>query len=571
MTRMQGTLSSSSFTAGRFSVGARPTLLTVIAVLVAAAIALPVLVVLQNIFIPSVTTEGTWRHLTQTVLGDYVLNSLLLMAGVAFGVMFGGVLTAWLTTMCRFPGRRVFEWALLLPMAMPAYVMAYAYTDLLQFSGPVQTLLREWMGWHAGQYWFPDVRSLGGAVVMFSLVLYPYVYLLARAAFLEQSDSMLEMARVSGYGPVGTFLHVALPLARPGIVAGTALALMETLADFGTVAYFGVQTFTTGIYRAWFSLGDHTAAAQLSAALLVFVFLVLLIERVTRARASFYSSSQRKQLRNVHELRGLWMPVAVVFCAIPVVFGFLLPAGVMLHMALTAGDAQFGARYVQLTFNTVTLAVITALLAVALALAVGYAARSGGAAVRIANRIAGLGYAVPGAVIAVGVLIPITRLDHVLAGMVESITGSNPGLLLTGGVAALVYAYLVRFFAVALQAVDAGLSKITPNMDSAARSLGFGPAATLARVHAPLLWRSALTAGLLVCVDVMKELPATFVMRPFNFDTLAVQAYNLASDERLAEASTAALTIVVVGLVPLIVLSRMMLEPQRGGNVGRNA
>ncbi len=538
----------------------RPAFLTVIAVLVAVAIALPVLVVLQNVFVPS---QGTWRHLVQTVLGDYVVNSLLLMLGVAFGVIFGGVLTAWITTMCRFPGRRVFEWALLLPMAMPAYVMAYAYTDLLQFSGPLQTLLREAMGWQAGQYWFPDVRSLGGAVVMFSLVLYPYVYLLARAAFLEQSDSMLEMARVSGYSPWGMFVHMALPLARPGIVAGTALALMETLADFGTVSYFGVQTFTTGIYRAWFSLGDHTAAAQLSAALLGFVFLVLLIERVTRARAGFHNQSHRKQLRHVYPLRGKWVPLAVMFCAIPVVFGFLLPAGVMLHMALTHGDAQFGARYVRLTFNTVTLATLTALLAVMLALAVGYAARSGGTAVRAAQRIAGLGYAVPGAVIAVGVLIPITRLDHVMASAIESLTGANPGLLLTGGIVALVYAYLVRFFAVSLQAVDAGLSKITPNMDSAARSLGYGPLATLAHVHAPLLWRSALAAGLLVFVDVMKELPATFVMRPFNFDTLAVQAYNLASDERLAEASTAAMTIVVVGLVPLILLARMILDPHR--------
>ncbi len=538
----------------------RPSLLSVTAVVVAAAIALPVLVVLQNVLTPS---QGTWRHLAQTVLGEYVLNSLLLMAGVAAGVIFGGVLTAWITTMCRFPGRRVFEWALLLPMAMPAYVMAYAYTDLLQFSGPLQSALREWMSWRAGQYWFPDVRSLGGAIVMFALVLYPYVYLLARAAFLEQSDSMLEMARVSGYSPRGTFLHVALPLARPGIVAGTALALMETLADFGTVSYFGVQTFTTGIFRAWFSLGDHTAAAQLSAALLGFVFLVLLIERSTRARAGFHNSSHRKQLRHVYQLQGVWAPLAVVFCAIPVVFGFMLPAGVMLHMALSSGDAQFGTRYLQLTFNTVTLAALTAALAVVLALAVGYAARSGSRAVRGANRVAGLGYAVPGAVIAVGVLIPITRLDHALAQMVQSLTHTDPGLLLTGGVAALVYAYLVRFFAVSLQAVDAGLSKITPNMDSAARSLGLGPAATLARVHAPLLWRSALAAGLLVFVDVMKELPATFVMRPFNFDTLAVQAYNLASDERLAEASTAALTIVAVGLVPLIALARMILDPHR--------
>ena len=558
MPSTQGSVSPLSL--GRFSPGARPTLLTVIAVLVASAIALPVLTVLQNLFVAS---QGTWRHLAQTVLSDYVLNSLVLMAGVAFGVIFGGVLTAWITTMCRFPGRRVFEWALLLPMAMPAYVMAYAYTDLLQFSGPLQTALREFMGWQGTQYRLPDVRSLGGAVVMFSLVLYPYVYLLARAAFLEQSDSMLEMARVSGYSPWGTFLHVALPLARPGIVAGTSLALMETLADFGTVSYFAVPTFTTGIYRAWFSLGDHTAAAQLSAALLGFVFLLLLIERMTRARASFYSASQRKQLRHVYRLRGAWVPLAVVFCGIPVVFGFLLPAGIMLHMALTSGDAQFGARYVQLTFNTVTLALLTATLAVLLALAVGYAARSGNLAVRAANRIAGLGYAVPGAVIAVGVLIPITRLDHVLAGAIESLTGANPGLLLTGGVAALVYAYLVRFFAVSLQAVEAGLSKITPNMDSAARSLGLGSAATLARVHAPILWRSALAAGLLVFVDVMKELPATFVMRPFNFDTLAVQAYNLASDERLAEASTAALTIVAVGLIPLIALARMILDPQR--------
>ena len=558
MSSTQGTVSS--LTAIRLSAGTSPAALTVVAVMVAAAIALPVLTVLQNVFVPS---QGAWRHLAQTVLGDYVANSLLLMLGVAVGVMFGGVMTAWITTMCRFPGRRIFEWALLLPMAMPAYVMAYAYTDLLQFSGPLQTLLREFTGWRGGQYWFPDVRSLVGAMVMFSLVLYPYVYLLARAAFLEQSDGMLEMARICGYGPWGTFLRVALPLARPGIVAGTSLALMETLADFGTVSYFGVQTFTTGIYRAWFSLGDHTAAAPLSAALLGFVFLVLLLERLTRARARFYNTSHRKQLRHVYPLRGVWAPLAVAFCAIPVVFGFLLPAGVMLHMALTSGDAQFGARYVQLTLNTVTLAMLTAALAVTLALAVGYAARGGGVAVRAANRIAGLGYAVPGAVIAVGVLIPVTRLDHAVAAVWQSATGANPGLLLTGGIAALVYAYLVRFFAVSLQTIDAGLSKITPNMDSAARSLGLGPTATLARVHAPMLWRSALAAGLLVCVDVMKELPATFVMRPFNFDTLAVQAYNLASDERLAEASTAALTIVAVGLIPLIALARMILDPHR--------
>jgi iron(III) transport system permease protein len=312
-------------------------------------------------------------------------------------------------------------------------------------------------------------------------------------------------------------------------------------------------------------MGDPVAAAQLSAVLLGFVFLVLFIERVTRARASFHNTSHRKRLRNVYRLTGVRAVVAVLFCVTPLVLGFLMPAAILAKLALSAGDAQFGSRYLELTFNTVTLAAVTAALAVALALVVGYAARSTRSrTVALANRVAGMGYAVPGAVIAVGVLIPVTRLDHVLASWITQATGVAPGLLLTGGIAALVYAYLVRFFAVSLQAVEAGLTKVTPSMDSAARSLGYGPAATLAHVHAPLLWRSALSAALLVLVDVMKELPATFVMRPFNFDTLAVQAYNLASDERLAEAATPALTIVAVGLVPLIVLSRMMLRKEEG-------
>ena len=539
-----------------------PGALSLLAVMFALLLAVPVAVVLLNVFVPS---QGTWAHLAATVLPEYILNSLGLMLGVAYGVVTIGVTTAWLTTMCRFPGRRLLEWALLLPMAVPAYVMAYAYTDFLQFAGPVQSLLREWTGWGPRDYWFPDVRSLWGAVAMLSFVLYPYVYLLARAAFLEQSASMVEVARVSGYGPWRTFLRVALPLARPSIVAGTALALMETLADFGTVSYFGVQTFTTGIYRAWFSLGDHVAAAQLSATLLGFVFTVLLIERLSRGRAGFHNTAHRKRLHYPYRLRGFTAVIALIACTVPLVLGFFLPAGIMLHMAVTSGDAQFGTHYIELTFNTVMLAAITAALAVQLALLVGYAGRATASRlVRAANRIAGLGYAVPGAVIAVGVLIPVTRLDHALAAAIESITGASPGLILTGGITALVYAYLVRFFALSLQTIEAGLTKITPSMECAARSLGLGPAATLARVHAPLLWRSALIAGLLVFVDVMKELPATFVMRPFNFDTLAVQAFNLASDERLTEASTAALTIVAVGLLPLILLSRMMLQPRNG-------
>lgn len=534
-----------------------PATLASLAVVLALLLAVPVLVVLINVFVPS---HGTWSHLASTVLPDYVFNSLVLMLGVAYGVITIGVTTAWLTTMCSFPGRRILEWGLLLPMAVPAYVMAYAYTDFLQFTGPVQSALRAATGWSAADYWFPDVRSLPGAVAMLSFVLYPYVYLLARAAFLEQSESMLEAARISGIGPWGAFFRVALPLARPGIVAGTALALMETLADFGTVAYFGVQTFTTGIYRAWFSLGDPVAAAQLSATLLGFVFLVLFAERMTRGRASFHNVAHRRRVAYPYRLRGLKALLAFVASVVPLALGFFLPAAILLRMAFTSGDAQFGERYVELTFNTVTLAAVTAALAVVLALGAGYAGRMARRpAVKIANRVAGLGYAVPGAVIAVGVLIPVTRLDHALSAVIESMSGHSVGLVLTGGIAALIYAYLVRFFAVSLQTVEAGLTKITPSMDSAARSLGLGPAATLLKVHAPLLWRSALIAALLVFVDVMKELPATFVMRPFNFDTLAVQAFNLAADERLTEASTAALTIVAAGLLPIIALSRMML------------
>jgi iron(III) transport system permease protein len=543
----------------------RPNGLSAFAIAVAVALSVPVVVVVMNIFIPS---QGTWAHLAATVLPEYVRNSLGLLLGVAYGVVTIGVTAAWLTTMCQFPGRRLLEWALLLPMAVPAYVMAYAYTDLLQFSGPVQSFLRESMGWGVGDYWFPDVRSLPGAVAVLSFVLYPYVYLLARAAFLEQSESMLEVARASGYGAWRTFVHVALPLARPGIAAGTALALMEALADFGTVAYFGVQTFTTGIYRAWFSLADHVAAAQLSATLLGFVFLVLVVEHFSRGRAGFHDTAPRQRLAYPYRLTGLSALAAFIACAIPLVLGFFMPAAILTRLAFTSGDVEFGTRYVQLTFNTVTLALLTAGLAVALALFVGYAGRTTRSRwVAWSNRIAGLGYAVPGAVIAVGVLIPVTRIDHALADVVEWITGASAGLLLTGGIAALVYAYLVRFFAVSLQTVDAGLARITPNMDAAARSLGLGPGATLLRVHAPLLWRSTVVAGLLVFVDVMKELPATFVMRPFNFDTLAVQAFNFASDERLAEASTPSLTIVAAGLLPIILLSHIMLRRPGAGGV----
>ena len=533
--------------------------LAVVALAIAVLAAAPIASVWANLFAGG--TGDTWAHLAATVLPEYVANTLWLCLGVGCGVILVGVSTAWLVTMHDFPGRRVFEWALVLPMAVPAYVMAYTYTDLLQFVGPVQTALRETFGWQKGDYWFPDVRTLGGAIVMFTFVLYPYVYLLARTAFMERSSGMLEVGRSLGLGAWGSFFRISLPLARPAVAAGAALALMETLADYGTVAYFAVQTFTTGIYRAWFSLGDRAAAAQLSAALLGFVVLVLLLERLSRGRARFHNTTGRNRTPPERRLAGASAAGALFACAVPLLLGFLLPAGLLLKMALSEGDAQFGARFLQLSGNSFTLAALTALLAIGLAVILAYAARMSRSRLpQWMNRIVGLGYAVPGSVIAVGVLIPVTRLDNWLAQWIASWSGANPGLLLTGGIAALVYAYLVRFLAIALQTVEASLGKITPNMDDAARSLGLGQAATLKRVHLPLLRGSLLTAGLLVFVDVMKELPATLVMRPFNYDTLATQAYTLASDERLAEASTAALAIVAVGVLPLIAVSRQIAK-----------
>lgn len=532
--------------------------LLAVALIVAVLAALPVASVGLNIFVGG--TSATWSHLAQTVLPEYILNSLLLCLGVGLGVAVVGVTTAWLTAMHDFPGRCVFEWALVLPLAVPAYVMAYVYTDFLQFVGPLQAALRETFGWQHGDYWFPDIRTLPGAILMFVCVLYPYVYLLARAAFLERASGMLEAARTLGMGPWRAFFAVSLPLARPAIAAGMALALMETLADYGTVAYFAVQTFTTGIYRAWFSLGDRVAAAQLSASLLGFVAALILLERVSRGHARYHDSSgRRRATRQV--LRGWHALLAQIGCSIPVVVGFLLPAILLLRLAFGDSSEEAGnlsARFMTLARNSCLLAALAAAIAAAMALLLGFAAREGRHLSVLAGRVVGLGYAVPGSVIAVGVLIPVTRLDHWLADIWQQVGGTNPGLILTGGLAALVYAYLARFLAIALQTVEAGMARITPSMEAAARSLGSGPAETLRRVHLPLLRGSLLTAALLVFVDVMKELPATLVMRPFNFDTLATQTFTLAADERLAEASSAALAIVVVGLLPIIILARQI-------------
>jgi iron(III) transport system permease protein len=524
---------------------------------VAALIVAPLVTVVGSVFAPG---TGTWAHLASTVLPGYVVNTLLLLVGVTCGVVSIGVLAAWLVTAYRFPGQRLLEWALILPLAMPAYVMAYAYTDWLQFSGPVQSALRAVTGWQAREYWFPEIRSLHGAAAMLAFALYPYVYLLARTAFLEQSRSSLEAGRLAGLGAWGIFFRVALPLARPAIAAGTALALMETLADFGVVSYFAVETFTTGIFKAWLSMGDIVAAGQLATCLLGFVLVVLGLERLNRGAARYHDTTPRKA-QPPQRLGGIGAAAAFAACAAPVLFGFLLPAAILARLAIADPDARWDARVLTLVANSTTAAGITAVAAVTIAVAMAYAGRlSRSPVVAGANRAAALGYAIPGAVIAVGIMVPLGRLDNALAAWLQQAFGADVGLLFTGTITALVYAYLVRFLAVALQTVEAGLAKVTPSMDEAARSLGLGPATTLRRVHAPLLRASLLTAGLLVFVDTMKELPATFALRPFNFDTLAVAAYHLTKDERLAEAAVPALVIVAVGLVPLVFVSRRLMR-----------
>ena len=535
----------------------------VTAFLLAILVALPVLVVASSVFAPA---GDVWRHLSETVLSRYILNSAWLLLGVAIGTLVIGVGTAWLVTMYRFPARRSFEWLLLLPFAMPAYVLAYTYTGLFEFAGPVQAVLRDLFGWSTRQdYWFPEVRSLGGAIWMMTFVLYPYVYLLSRAAFLEQSVCVLEVSRTLGRTRLKTFYSVALPLARPGIVVGLSFALIETLNDFGTVQYFAVDTFTTGIFRTWIGLNEPIAAAQLAAVLMLFVLAVLVLERLSRGKAKVHATSTRHQAlpRYVLSRPMAWM--AAFSCFLPVFFGFLLPGTALVLWSIETGPQMIDAGFFKYALNSFLLASVTAGLAVLLGVFLAYGRRlQPGPVMSFATGVAGLGYAVPGAVIAVGVLMVYTSIDHVLLDWLKAAFGITPGLLLTGTVAGVVLAYLVRFLAVSLSTVEAGLAKITPSMDAAARTLGYPPRAVVRRVHVPLMWGSLLTAAMLVFVDVMKELPATIILRPFNFDTLAIRAYQLASDERLADASSASLAIVLVGIFPVIALSVAIARSRAG-------
>ena len=521
---------------------------------IAIVMALPIIIILGFVLQPF---NENWQHLLDNLLLEYISNSLLLMLGVSVGVLSMGIITAWLTASCEFPGRVFLSWLLLLPLAIPAYIIAYTYTGLLDFSGPVQGQIRVWFGWGYGDYWFPEIRSLTGAICMLSLVLYPYVYMMTRAAFLEQSISVLEASRTLGDSPLRGFLSVAIPLARPAIITGLSLALMETLADYGTVQYFGISTFTTGIFRAWYGLDDSVTSAQLASLLLSFVVILILLERYSRREAKFHNLSNRQSGSQRFQLNGWKAIAASLACSLPVIFGFIIPAAQLLYWTIATADQSLNNSFLSLAFNSLMLALMAAFVAVCLALILGYAKRLlATPSVAGAVTVASMGYAIPGTVIAIGVMLPLAWLDNTLDQWSRSTFDVSTGLLLSGTLFALIFAYTVRFLSVSIQAVDAGLSKIKPSMDDAGRSLGLSPFGVLKKIHFPLMRGTVFTALLLVFVDVLKELPATLILRPFDFNTLAVRAYEMASDERLADAGAPALMIVVVGIVPVILLSR---------------
>jgi iron(III) transport system permease protein len=515
--------------------------------------AIPIITVVSFVFQGQ---NEIWQHLVDTVLADYISNSLLLMLGVSIGTLSIGITTAWLTSMCEFPGRKWFQWALLLPLAVPAYIIAYTYTGMLDFSGPVQTFLREFFSWGPRDYWFPEIRSIGGAMMMLSLVLYPYVYLLTRAAFLEQSNVTLEASRSLGMGPWKSFFNIALPMARPAIITGVSLALMETLADFGTVEYFGVATFTTGIFRTWFGLGDAGAASQLASMLLFFVFMLILIEQYSRRRARYHQQIGRQaQARRIQlSFQQGW--IAFIACLIPLLLGFILPFSQLLIWTIETAEEMINSDFYQLVLHSLLLALVTSLLALFLALFMAYGQRLKNAKfIRLLVRIASMGYAIPGTVIAIGVVIPFAWLDNTIDSWTREQWDFSTGLIFSGTLFALVFSYLVRFLAVSVGSVESSLGKIKPSMDDAARSMGYKPLQVLQKIHIPIMRTTLLTAVLLVFVDILKELPATLLLRPFNFNTLAVRAYELAADERLADASSAAIMIVLTGIIPVILLS----------------
>ncbi len=515
--------------------------------LVALLVATPILVVLASLLTPSFEI---WAHLWKTQLLELIWNTLRLISGVGLGVLILGTGLAWLVTMYRFPGRGIFEWLLILPLAIPAYVIGFVFLAIFDYAGPVQTSLR---GWFGPGVWFPEVASYGGVTVVMTLVLYPYVYMLARAAFMEQAAGTMEAARSLGASPLAVFWKVALPLARPSIAAGLAFALMEALADFGTVAIYGYSTFTVAIFRVWYGLFDRAAATELASILMMFALGLYMMERMARGQARFFQTEGTVRPTLAKRLSGwrAWAATGVVSLVLGV--AFVLP--VFQLLVWVVGSADYDTRYHEYLITTLMLGGVTALLAVAIAVIVAYGLRmSRNRVIPALARIASMGYALPGSVIAVGVLVPLAFLDRSVDGFLRATFGVSSGLLLTGTMGALIFAYLVRFLAVSFHTVEASLVKVTPNMDMAGRSLGVGKGGVLWRIHLPLIRGGLSSAALLVFVDVMKEMPATLLLRPFGYDTLAVRVWQLTSESFWEAAALPALTIVAAGIVPVILL-----------------
>jgi iron(III) transport system permease protein len=525
------------------------------AVLTTAIVALPVLSV---IFLALFPDENIWPHLIETTLPRYLTTTIKLMIGVGALTLLIGLATAWAVTMCEFPGRKFFEWALLLPFAVPAYVIAYVYTSLLDYAGPVQRGLREWFGWqNASDYWFPEIRSLEGAILMIGLVLYPYVYLLGRAAFLEQSPSLFAVSRSLGHSALSTFFRVVLPIARPAIAVGLSLVLMETLNDFGTVDFFAVQTLTRGLFDTWMNLGNLGGAAQIATTMLIFVVILVTLERYSRRRQQQYAARDNRDPIHRFTMSFPRQMICVVVCAVPLIFGFIIPGATLGYYAWEYFDVSWNPDFIQNAFNSLFLSSAAALTTLIIGVTLAYSRRLHNTrGMQILMRLSSLGYAMPGAVLAVGVIVPLAGFDNWLDSLMRDYLGVSTGLLLSGTAFALIFAYTVRFLAVSAGSVESALQKITPSMDMASRSLGHTPGKTLINVHLPMLRGTLVTAALVVFVDCMKELPATLILRPFNYETLATYVYQFASDEQLYHSALPALIIVVAGIIPIILMNR---------------
>lgn len=505
-------------------------------------------------------SDQLFSHLMDTVMGTYTLNTLGLVFGTSLLAAVFGLPAAWLMVMCRLPGEKWLQWALVLPLAMPGYIIGYIYTDWLDYAGPVQILLRDWFGWQSYQdYWFPDIRTLGGACLVLALVLYPYIYLLARTAFMEQSASLLQSARLLRCSPLESFRRISLPLARPSIAVGLSLVAMETLGDFGTVSYFAVHSLTTAVYDTWLGYSNLNAAAKISALMLLAIFLLISAERFSRRRQKLFQQHNGLNEDVRYTLSGWKKVMALVWCWGLIGFAFVLPLLQLMYYAWHYFAQSWTAEFRDYTLNSLMVSVSAALLAVLVALLVNFYNRLDGRPASLAPmRMSAMGYAVPGTVLAIGVMIPLTSADHLLNDFTRAMDWGRPGLVFSGTMFAMIFAFVVRFGAVAVGSVESSLAKISPSLDMAAKTMGCASVSMLRRVHLPLIRRGCLIAGLLVFIESMKELNAALLLRPFNFETLATYVFNYASDEQLELAALPAILLVLVGLIPLVVINRSL-------------